>query len=160
MAEMSGIEMIQVLLKEMALLQKKVDLLDLNLKRLMNEGRTKSKPKAVPAEAPPKEVKKGIHNFKFESDKVKPKPTCMCEGKMVINNGGKSTSLSGLTVKIFDGQNNEVRKTRTNKSGEWRLKLPVGRFVALIEGKFGKKPLYPVNLTFEVLPGMKKLEVK
>lgn len=156
MTEMTGIEMIQVLMKEVALLQKKVDLLDLNLKRLLNQNRPK--PKIKPVEPPKIEDQKGIKKFKFESDKLK--TSCICEGKMVINNGGKQTPLPGLDVKIYDSQNNNVKSTRTNKSGTWVSHLPVGRYVAEIQGKYGNKSLYPVNITFEVLPGMERLEVK
>jgi len=156
MKETSGLEMIQALLQQMDLLQKKVDLVDLNIKRLMNEGR--AKPKVTAAEAPKAVPKNGIRNFKFEA--TKKTGACMCVGKMVVNNGGKSKFLGGLSVRIFNEKNKEVKSTRTNMGGEWRSLLPVGRYCALIEGKFGGRDLYPVNMVFEVLPGVKEMEVK
>lgn len=158
MAEISGIEMIQMLLKEVALLQKKVDLLDLNIKRLMNEGRPKPKAKAAePPKEKPKE-QKGIKNFKFET--TQPKTKCMCNGKMIVNNNGNPTPLPGLSVKIYDGQNKIIKETKTNRSGEWRCALGVGKYCAEIQGKFGNKELYPANIVFEVLSGMEFLEVR
>lgn len=160
---MTGIEMIQHLMKEVMLLQQKVDLLDQNMKRLLNQGRSapKKTPSVKPAEAPAKKEQAGqdgIKKFKFESSKLK-KP-CVCEGKMVVNQDGKQVPLSGLEVKIYNEKDELIKETKTNMAGFWYSHLKPGRFLANISGKHGNKPLYPINITFEVLPGMEKLEVK
>lgn len=84
---------------------------------------------------------------------------CMCEGKMVASNKGQNVPLPGVSVSIFNDKDELVKQTKTNRAGSWMSKLSPGRYVALCEGKYQGKALYPININFEVKPGMEKLEV-
>ena len=135
-----------------------------------------NKPKRIEAvDAPKNIINKDNIRFNLEitdaskTDQVTPnrsvrEPTvpmlCMCQGKMVASAGSRTVPLPGLSVKIFDYKDNVVKKTKTNRAGNWMGQLPPGLYVVNIEGKFKGKSLYPVNLNFEVKPDMKTLEVK
>ena len=127
----------------------------------------------IEAATKPGEIRQKNMRFKFEpvdASKIKQEAPnrssrmvsteCMCQGKMVAEQGGKPIPLPGLDVTIFDDKDNLVKKTKTNKAGSWMSKLKPGNYVANIEGKFNGKDLYPVNLTFVVRQGMSTLEVK
>jgi len=147
--------------------------LDTPLKDWARSGGVKQQPKAQAFD--PKSDKnkepKGLR-FNFESNdaaKIMPKTNaqetkkqsvmCMCEGKMVANSRGETIAIPGIDVSIFNDKDEMVKKTRTNRAGAWLSQLPPGKYVALCEGKFQGKPLHPVNIKFEVKPGMEKLEV-
>jgi len=189
MKERSGIDMIEELLAEVKRLNKKVDVMDRLLKKVANSTKiseiaTKAlntplkewaKPGNKTIEAFSKDdtekVKKG-KRFKFEPTdaskikKVAPNRAakqdtkCMCSGKMVVSDGGRSVPLPGISVKLFNDKDEIIKKTKTNKAGLWQAQLPVGRYVALIEGKLGGADLYPVNINFEVKPGDKVKKVE
>lgn len=135
-----------------------------------------AKPKGGKAEAvsipQPGDAPSGMR-FKFEpSDAAKttqeapnrstrsaPVTTCMCEGKMVASNKGQSVPLPNIQVSIYDSKDALVKQTKTNRAGIWMSKLPPGKYVALCEGTYNGQTLYPVNIGFEVKPGMERLEV-
>lgn len=195
MTEKSGIDMISQLLKEVKLMNQKLNILDANVKKIMNSAKiseiatkalntplkdwaTPNKIKRIEAVLAPETstniIKKENIRFNFEvTDAAKLKrespnrssrpeaPTlCMCNGKMVISVGSKNAPLPNLDVKIYNDKDELIKETKTNRAGNWMSQLPVGRYVANIEGKLKGKQLYPVNLNFEVKHGMKKLEVK
>jgi len=194
MSELSGIEMLTELLKEVKRLNQKVDVLDRLVKQVANSAKiseiataalktplknwaqavtkpVKARAQAVGPPVAKPDAKTGLR-FKFESsDAAKSgeapirasrtnEPTdCMCEGKMVASANGRTIPLPGVDVSVFDAKDKLVKKTKTNRAGSWMSKLPAGRYVALCEGRFQGKDLYPVNINFEVKPGMRKLEV-
>lgn len=140
------------------------------------KANTSGGPNIKAAEAPAiKNINKDNLRFSFESvdaSKTKQPPVtktpqvlqqpemCMCSGKMVAQSSGKQIPLPGLDVKIFDDKDKLAKETKTNRAGSWMSQLPPGNYVANIEGKYGGKDLYPVNITFSVKSGMKQLEVK
>jgi len=187
MSERSGIDMISELLNEVRMLRKEVKILDQNIKKIANSTKVAEiaskaldtplkdwvKPSSPKIEAISKKLidQKNLR-FKFESvdasktkqespNRANRKPTmCMCQGKMIITKDGKPIPLPDLSVKIFDDKDKLIKETKTNRAGTWMSQLPVGNYIANIEGKFNKQDLYPVNLPFIVKPGMQKLEVK
>ena len=192
MSEKSGLEMISELVREIKIMNQKLNILDSNIKRLMNSAKiseiaTKAlgtplrdwavpvKSNRVEAVEPPKHmIKKDNMRFGFESvDASKTlqespnrstradKPTlCMCKGKMVASNSKKTVPLPGLSVKIFNDKDKLIKETKTNRAGEWMSQLSPGNYIANIEGTLKGQQLYPINLNFQVLPGMHALEVK
>jgi len=190
MSEKSGLEMLAEILYEIKLIRQEMKILDQNIKKVANSAKiseiankvintplkdwarhgTTKGAKVEMANDPSKTIQKKNLRFGFEpqdasktnqvSPRVRATTECMCEGKMVADYSGKSVPLPGLFVKIFDSKDKLVKQTKTNKAGLWLSKLPVGKYIANVEGKFNGKDLYPVNLTFEVKAGMSKLEVK
>ena len=142
---------------------------------------TVSKPKIMPANKPakpkvlaaavPETPTKGTR-FNFErsdaskTDQIQPNragrntSTTLVSGKMITVINKQNVSLSGLIVKIFDNKDNLIKETKTNRAGTWLSHLQPGQYVVNIEGQYKGQDLVPVNMHFEVKPGMKNLEVK
>lgn len=124
------------------------------------------KPKAVAAKPPEKiavamePAKAQNVRFNFQQEPKAAEAVCMCEGKMIISSGTNKTPLPDIAVKIFNDKDVLVKETKTNRAGVWMSKLPPGKYVASCDGKFAGKVLNPVNISFIVQDGMKKLEVK
>ncbi len=142
------------------------------------EDYARSKPKIV-SDAPKSKTQsaapahKGIKNFTFESSDAAKigqvitdrnrnlvQKQTLVSGKMITQVSGKEVALAGLQVKIYDKTDKLVKETKTNKGGTWMSHLPVGQYVANIEGKYKDQDLVPINLRFEVKAGMETLEVK
>lgn len=186
MTKVSGIDILEDILREMKQMRKEMRVLDQNIKRIANFKKVKGLGEISAATAKPtisqqvegsnpSVIKQSNLRFKFEtvdasktkqispnrSDRAAPKVTaCMCYGKMVAESKGKTIPLPGLNVKVYNDKDVLVKETKTNRAGEWRCKLGANNYVANIEGKFNGNDLYPVNLGFVVIKGMEKLEVK
>lgn len=178
----TGIDILEELVQEIKQLRQEVKILDINIKKVANsaklaelledkdvKGWSKPKPKAKPsvqvkAFNPEEKAAKPQSNirFNFETDKVETKPisnNCLCQGKMVAKSGDREIPIPNVSIKIYDDKDNLVKETKTNRAGIWMSKLPLGKYVALCEGTYQDKQLNPVNLMFEVTPGLEKLEV-
>lgn len=175
----SGIDMLEELLDRLKTLEKRLDVIDTNIKIITNgtnlaklidkavdtplkehaKAMVQEKPKAQAVEPP----EKGFKNFNFEptdAAKLKKKPapkragaktnTLMVKGKLKIGRDGKNVPLSGVSVKIYDEKDKMVKQTKTNRAGHWMSKLPPGKYVALFEGEINGQKLLPQNRNFEV----------
>lgn len=191
MAEKSGIEMLEEILLRLGNMEKKLDVMDRNIKTIANSSKlaelvnnaagTKlddwakaTKPGIAKVVAPeiPDVVKKidaikqkaGFKNFSFQAsdasktDQVAPRrgaslppgSSILVKGKLKFDKGDKTVPLSGISVKIYDAQDNVVKSTKTNRAGHWMSHLPPGQYVALFEGAIDGKKLLPQNKNFEV----------
>lgn len=159
MTERSGIDMLKELLSEVKRLDQRLDIMEITLKKIANSakiGELASKavqpPKSKQVEAfDPSKLKK--------PPKPPPQPKCMCTGRMTVLDKGKQLPVTKASVQIFDANDNLVKKTKTNMAGHWMSQLPPGKYVALLEGEYNGKDLYPTNINFEVKPGMKTMEI-
>jgi hypothetical protein len=162
MAERTGIDVLVELLEQVKTLSKKVDVLDQNVKVLLNQGRIQKpvvqefvpKPTA-PEPKPEPKTEAPSTRFKFESTK----PGAMVKGKVVIMSGDTQVPIPEANIKVYDENDALVRETKSNRAGSWLLKLTPGRYVAEIKGQFKGKDLVPQNKQFAVEPGMTELEV-
>jgi hypothetical protein len=166
MAERTGLDVLIELLEQVKTLSKKVDVLDQNVKVLLNQGRTQKpavqefvpppQKQELPKQEPPKQDPPASGTrFKFESSK----PGARVNGKVVILNGDVQTPIPEAIVKIYDANDVLVRETKSNRAGSWLLKLAPGQYIAEIKGQFKGKDLVPQNKQFTVEPGMTELEV-
>jgi len=188
MTERTGLEILEEILDRLDLLEKKIDIVDQNVKNIINSIKS-SAPLVLPTTRPvqkqstatavnkPAGDDKNFKNFVFQSTdaaKMKHEEPLMQKnrteakyivvtGKMVANVEGKIVPLSGVNVKIFNDKDVVVKETKTNRSGHWVSHLMPGKFVALFEGSIGGKKLVPINRIFvvpEKLPnGKTELEV-
>jgi hypothetical protein len=180
----TGLELLEELLLYVARLEKKIDIIDQNVKALLNDTKPIPAPPksanhitAIEKPVAPKPTDKGFKNFNFQpTDAAKmkheeplaakraDKPFIPVVGKMVSNIDGKIVALSGIDVTIFDETDAVVKKTRTNKIGEWVSHLEPNRnYVALFEGEFNGKRLVPINRNFttpiSLQPGQSEFRV-
>jgi hypothetical protein len=162
--EKTGLEVLVDLVEQVKLLNKKFDVIDRNIKMLMN-----ARPKEEPAKQvqqiqqidPPK-----APGMRFGFEKTGPTtapsattPGAMVSSKVAVMLGSTATPIIDAVVKIYDANDALIKETKTNKAGEWRAKLSPGKYVANIEGNFRGKPLISQNKMFEVEMGMDRMEV-
>jgi hypothetical protein len=158
MAERSGIDMLEELLAEIQRLNKKIDIMDIALKKIANSAkigqlanRAFIATKQIEAVDPEKLKKKNAVKPGYDK--------CICSGRITVMAGGKKVPVNGIIVTIFNDKDEMVKQTKTNRGGDWISHLLPGKYVALCEGKFNGSDLYPINLNFEVKQGMKNLKV-
>jgi len=183
MEEKSGMEILEEILKRLDIIEKKINILDFNIKNIINSTKT---PDSVANKIhdSQSEIKKelndtkkeqiaGFKNFKFEASDVSkikhsaikaPGPkNIMVRGRMVANIDGKQTPLPNILVKIYDNKDFLIKETRTNRAGYWLSQLLPGKYVALFDGELNGKKLVPQNRNFivpENLPeGQSDIEV-
>jgi hypothetical protein len=155
----TGIEILTELVEEIKLLNKKVELLDQNVKALMNKDRAptqtappvKLKPQIKAVEAP--ETKKGKMTIASKKAGV------MTTGKLMIAVNDVSAPIPDAVIKIYDENDKLIKETKTNRGGIWMALLPSGRYVAEITGKFKGKDLVQQNKNFTIPEGIEKFEV-
>lgn len=182
--ERSGIDMLMEILDKLNTLEKRMNVLDLNVKTIANGSNlagliTKAidtpykeyvkamKPKITAVETPDTN---GFKNFKFHAvdtqDKISKQSgdnKIRVTGKIKINSGKKIVPLPGVTVKVYDTQDKLVKNTKTNKAGHWMGQLLPGKYVVSFDGEFKGQKLQQQNINFEVpstLPeGVSEFEV-
>lgn len=190
MSEKSGIEMIEEILYIMKDLQDRVSIIEAHIKAIANSANLSKlvenaanadshawanaiKPMTKDKNREKKEA--GFKNFRFEAtdaskmkDRVPKKHNrsngmIMAKGKLKIMHSGKAIPLAGISVKIYDSNDNLVKSTKTNKAGHWMSQLAPGRYVALFEGELNGQKLLPQNKNFEIPanlpPGENEFEV-
>lgn len=172
MTEKSGIDLLQELIQKIDILSKKVDVLDQNVKKMINLQRPVGQIKKANAEtvsgvkAEIQKTKANIEKVRFGFDRSgakdsNPKPiVTMVRGKMATELDGKEVPLIDISVKIYNDKDQLVKETRTNRAGHWMSQLPPGKYVALFEGEYNGSQLVPQNRNFEVPFGADEIEVK
>lgn len=130
----SGIEMIQELLDKVIILDRRMEVIEQNMKLLLSNKNkndiTLIKPNVGPrleASVPSTAVVKTNIENKQKKPSVKAAPNSNIIGKIQKKDG---KGMEKVTVTIFDEKNNKIKETRTNKAGEWISFLPSGRYVA------------------------------
>jgi hypothetical protein len=179
MTEKSGIEILEDILQRLEMLEKKIDVIDRNIKLLANSRPSElvERPKANVAEKVQSKTESsvgGFKNFKFETqDAAKSggdevlaqrqrqpaKSTVVVKGKMVTEIDGKAVPLPNISAKIYDDKDVLIKETRTNRAGHWVSHLSPGKYIVLFEGEFNGKKLLPQNRNFIVPEGQNEFEV-
>lgn len=159
--EQSAVDIIYMLKDLVEKLDKKVDILDGNVKLLNNKvvKLQKTVNNLTVKPAPSRE--------KAEKKSVAPESTIVRTGKRSseyvtgpIRTFGKIMSksrspISDVQVAIFN-DNNEVIKTRkTDSKGFWEVRLPPGKFGV----QYTHKKFKPINITIELEEGITEYEV-
>lgn len=161
MSEKTGLEILLDLVNKVELLDKKVSVLDQNIKILLNktDGQKpiKNSPprveEVVPKNQPPKEKKL----MKIEMTKAESK--IMVSGRVVIMVDGKPTPIPDVVIKIYDDRDKLVKETKANRGGVWMSLLSPGPHIAEITGKYKNNELVPQNKSFVVPSGVSEFEV-
>lgn len=156
MAEKTGIQMIEELLGSVAVLDRRLQVVEQLLKQLLATANTAcSVPAGLEINGKPIKPAGGIE---INGKLVQPKPSieevvqeplirAAANARVVgrIVEEGKPVPEVGVT--IYDDRNNAIRKTRTNRSGEWMAQLPPGKYAAecLLEGRINGNVVFKVG---------------
>lgn len=158
MAEKTGLDVLTELVDEIKLLNKKIDLLDQNVKILLNKD--KGKVITTVQAIDPSKIQAPKEQGKMIIKKEYPKRVgAMAGGKIIATVDKIQVQIYEADVRIFDEKNIVVKETSTNKSGVWQCLLKPGKYVAEIKGKYRGKYLPVQNKSFVVPDGVDKLEV-
>lgn len=146
MTEKSGIQMIEEILGNMTVLDRRIQIIEQLLKQLLTVANTQ--PKKEPEK--PQIVQATIEGVVPEP-LIKAAPNARAIGRIVED----SKPVPEVNITIYDDKNNPIKKTRTNRSGEWMAQLPPGKYMAecLLEGRING------NVTFNVGQGDKIVRV-
>jgi hypothetical protein len=145
----TGLEVLTDLVDQIRQLNQRIDLLDQNVKTLMNQARaqpvekTAQKPQLQAFTPPPPKPGK----MTIQSDRPK-KDGVMANGKLVVLIDNKPTPIPDAAIKIFNDKDQVVRETKTNRGGIWMAMLAPGRYVVEIAGKYKGKDLVTQNKNF------------
>ncbi len=163
--EKSAIEVILELPALLKRLENKIDVLDTNLKILNSKynkqitaGVTISPQQFVTSETQqlPTAMPVGVaDNKKQKQQKVSQTLTL---GNIKVFSNVKTSSgkaVDGMTINVFNNENNLIRNIVTNKDGFWECRLPPGKYsIEMIHPK-----LKTINKEFELLKDTKTFEI-
>lgn len=171
--EKTALEIILELPSLLKRIENRIGVLDTNLK-ILNSKMNKNKQDQAIGSTPEKSLGSPISGMPSASpgiaggdyDKTKqitPQNAKKQSPKLVLGNikvfsnvktaGGKS--VDGMTVNIFDIENDLIRNIVTDSNGFWECRLPVGKYsIEMIHPK-----LKTINKQFELLTGTKTFEI-
>lgn len=163
----TGLDVLVELVEQVKLLNKKLDILDQNVKVLMNTQRqvptiAPAKPQIQqiqPAQpTPPKQHLVSPNDPSRFKGKSEPAGIPV-SGRVVLMIDGKSTPIPDCQIMIYDARDQVAKQTKSNRAGTWLCTLKPGKYVAEIAGQFKGQQLETQNKTFELLEGQKLCEV-
>lgn len=152
--EQSAIDVIYTLLEKVDLLDKRVQVIDDNLKILSNKVSKLNKNAAAVTAVPPI-VRENIQHKPVRQQKVQKLVLGNIRLHGYIVNKGKMP-ISGVIVNVYDGASEKIKNVNSDANGHWEVRLPAGRFgVEYIHEKFK-----PINRTIELEEGQDEYEVR
>jgi len=165
--EQSAVDVIYSLKGIVEKLDKKIDILDGNVKLLNNKvvKLQKTVNNLTLAPPPSKAAETNEPEAKTEDS---PEATIVRTGKRSdkyvtgpIRTYGKIISKSrkpipDVQVAIFNDSNEVIKTRKTDSKGYWEVRLPVGKFGV----QYTHKKFKPINITIELKKGMTEHEVK
>jgi hypothetical protein len=157
MVEKTGIQMIEELLGNMVVLDRRVQVVEQLLKQLLSIANP-AKPTAPAliqaairaasiAEANSPDIVKtsppDVADAAQEPPLIKAAPNARVMGKIT----GEKKAIPNVNITVYDDRDNPIRNTRTNHAGEWQLQLPPGKYVAqcVLEGRVNGNVVFSVG---------------
>ena len=154
--KISAVDAIYSILEKVELLDKRISVIDSNLKILSNKVSKLNSNVASVAAAP---------LTPHEKESIQPSPVRQQKvGKLVLGNcrmygyivSKAKMPISGVEVNIFDDSSDLVKSMSTDENGYWEVRLPPGRYgVEYIHKKFK-----PINRTISLSSDDKSFEVR
>lgn len=173
--EKTALEIILELPSILRKLENKIDVLDTNLKILntkLNKIKT-TEPQIIPSAQQPVEIKKEQEEAEVQRPMAMPGVALDKQGatpqqrqpanKLILGSikvfsrikTASGKPVDGMTINIFDKENDLIRNLITDKDGYWECKLPSGKYsIEMIHPK-----LKTINKEFELLKDVKTYEV-
>jgi hypothetical protein len=150
MVEKTGIQMIEELLGGQVVLDRRIQVVEQLLKQLLATSNSVAstgccvEPTKVENVSVKPTIKEGV-----PEPLIRAAPNARVVGRIV--EGGKPVPEVNIT--IYDDRNNAIKKTRTNRSGEWMAQLPPGKFAAecVLEGRINGNVVFTVGLKDKIV---------
>lgn len=153
--EMDAIEIIYALFDEVKKLNKKVDIVDNNIKLLNNKVSKLNKLISI------QDVKKPVTQPTAVAVQGKVPPAQ--KGKLVIGNiktfgriaNKEGAAISGVEINVYDVAGQIIKNKKTNKEGYWDVRLPPGDYGV----EYKRAGFKAVNLNIKLDESMREFEV-
>lgn len=159
MPDISAVDAIYLLLEKVDLLDKKISIVDTNVKLLSNKISKISSNSAVAASAaasPPTPSKpEAKQSAPARQQKVEKLVLGNCKAYGYIVSKAK-LPIEGVSVNIFDESSSLIKSVSTNSDGHWEVRLPPGRYGV----EYIHKNFKPINRTITLTPEDKNFEVR
>ena len=153
--EQSAIDAIYTILDKLELLDKRVQVIDDNVKILSNKMSKLNKNTAVAAVANIPIVKDNTHQGPERQQKVEKLVLGNIKTHGFIVNKAK-IPIEDVVVNIYNGNNKLIKNTKTNDDGHWEVRLSPGKYgVEYIHKKFK-----PINRVVELADNIREYEVR
>lgn len=156
MEQKTGIQMIEELLNGQAVIDRRLQVVEHLLKQLLATANSGC---LVPAgiELNGKPIK-SAGGIEINGKAAKPQPSieeavqepvirAAANARVVGRIAEDGKAVPEVNVTIYDDRNSAIRKTRTNRSGEWMAQLPPGKYAAecVLEGRINGNVVFVVG---------------
>ena len=159
MPDISAVDAIYLLLEKVDLLDKKISIVDTNVKLLSNKISKISSNSAMAASAaasPPTPSKpEAKQSAPVRQQKVEKLVLGNCKVHGYIVSKAK-LPIEDVSVNIFDDSSSLIKSVSTNSDGHWEVRLPPGRYGV----EYIHKNFKPINRTITLTPEDKNFEVR
>lgn len=159
MSDISAVDAIYLLLEKVDLLDKKISVVDTNIKLLSNKVSKISSNSALAASAaasPPAPNKPDAKQPALVGQQKVEKlvlGNCKAYGYIVSKS---KVPIEGVSVNIFDETSSLIKSSPTDSDGYWEVRLPPGRYGV----EYIHKNFKPINRTITLTPEDKNFEVR
>lgn len=168
MEQKTGIQMIEEIMGNQAVLDRRLQVIEQLLKQLLSVANApvcqapgvelNGRPAKVPA-APGIEINgqpaKAQPSIEGSVPVQEPLIRAAANARVIGRIVEEGKPVPEVNVTVYDDRDNAIKRTRTNRSGEWMAQLPPGKYAAecLLEGRVNG------NVVFTVEPNAKIVRV-
>lgn len=152
MSEKSGIQMIEELLGGQTVLDRRIQVVEQLLKQLLATANSTTCPVGVEINGRPAHPAMEINGKLTQKPSIEeavqePLIRAAANARVVGKIAKNDKPVPEVNVTIYDDRNNAIRKTRTNRSGEWMAQLPPGKYAAecFLEGRVNGNVVFKVG---------------
>ena len=187
MSKKSGLDKINEILEKLDNIDKKINVLDQNIKKIANSvkipellekisntslanyvnnasdlNELKEKYSNITNNSIPTAVPKvqAVNPQDILKKKTKQDSKVFVKGKVSVKIGDTFVPVGLADVVIYDDKDKIIKETRTNMAGDYSSMLVPGKYVAEIKGKYKDKELVPQNIPFIVKETDKEVIIK
>lgn len=147
---MKASELLEKLVSQVESLTQKVDVMDRNIKQLLNK---KPEEQKTQPKLPTVKAEDSQQDFQFKSlREVKREKTVRVFG-YVKRTGG--IPMTDVVISVFDSKDKIMMTRSTNDRGYWEGRLPIGKYVI----EYKKDGFSAINKVFEITSNMDELEI-
>lgn len=149
MVEKTGIQMIEELLGGQVVLDRRIQVIEQLLKQLLATSNSVTPTGCCVEPAKVVKIESVLAQPAVQEPLIRAAANARVVGRIV--EGGKP--VPEVNVTIYDDRNNAIKRTRTNRSGEWMAQLPPGKFAAecILEGRINGNVVFVVGLKDKIV---------